>query len=182
MAETVSTEGVDTRDGPSLKMADDITTRVAEAHAHLDRADELLADVADELAVDVTDQLSEVGATGTYDLDTGEITVDLPLDLVAQRLNRTLDVPLYATVSDGQLVVRNARHHFDEEVVQTVDAKPHARELIDSLEADHDGGVPKAKVTTILESVGVDAPDEIIETLRKQGELYEPSSGRLRTT
>jgi replicative DNA helicase Mcm len=58
------------------------------------------------------------------------------------------------------------------------------RQLINDIEGEYEQGAPVDEVLERAEDVGMDRSkaEHEIEKLRRQGEVYEPSSGHLRTT
>jgi len=79
---------------------------------------------------------------------------------------------------------------FDADVVETGTSKSQRdrikslRALIEDIEDDHDQGAPTEEVMARAEEVGMERSkaEHEIEKLKKQGEVYEPSTGHLRTT
>jgi replicative DNA helicase Mcm len=79
---------------------------------------------------------------------------------------------------------------FDADVVETGRSKTqrdrvkNIRQLINDLEGEYEQGAPVDEVLERAEDVGMDRSkaEHEIEKLRRQGEVYEPSSGHLRTT
>jgi replicative DNA helicase Mcm len=79
---------------------------------------------------------------------------------------------------------------FDADVVETGRSKTqrdrvkNIRQLINDIEGEYEQGAPVEEVLERAEDVGMDRSkaEHEIEKLRRQGEVYEPSSGHLRTT
>jgi replicative DNA helicase Mcm len=79
---------------------------------------------------------------------------------------------------------------FDADVVETGRSKTqrdrvkNIRQLINDIESEYEQGAPVDEVLERAEDVGMDRSkaEHEIEKLRRQGEVYEPSSGHLRTT
>ncbi|GGL48543.1 ATP-binding protein [Halocalculus aciditolerans] len=79
---------------------------------------------------------------------------------------------------------------FDADVVETGRSKTqrdrirNVKGLISDIEDDFDEGAPVDEVLARAEEVGIDEgkAEHEIEKLKKQGEVYEPSNGHLRTT
>ncbi|GGM58146.1 replicative DNA helicase Mcm [Halarchaeum rubridurum] len=79
---------------------------------------------------------------------------------------------------------------FDADVVETGTSKSqrdrikNLRALIEDIEEDFEEGAPTEEVMARAEEVGMDRSkaEHEIEKLKKQGEVYEPSTGHLRTT
>ena len=79
---------------------------------------------------------------------------------------------------------------FDADVVETGRSKTqrdrvkNIRQLINDIEDEYEQGAPVDEVLERAEDVGMDRSkaEHEIEKLRRQGEVYEPSSGHLRTT
>jgi DNA replicative helicase MCM subunit Mcm2 (Cdc46/Mcm family) len=79
---------------------------------------------------------------------------------------------------------------FDADVVETGRSKTqrdrvkNIRQLINDIEDEYEQGAPVDEVLGRAEDVGMDRSkaEHEIEKLRRQGEVYEPSSGHLRTT
>ena len=79
---------------------------------------------------------------------------------------------------------------FDADVVETGTSKSQRdrikslKGLIESIEADHDDGAPTEEVLDQAGEIGLDRAkaEQEIESLKRKGEVYEPSIDHLRTT
>lgn len=79
---------------------------------------------------------------------------------------------------------------FDADIVETGTSKTQrerihsVKEVIQELEEEYDDGAPEEEVKTECTEAGMDSMkvDDEIEKLRRKGEVYEPSTGNLRTT
>jgi Predicted ATPase involved in replication control, Cdc46/Mcm family len=79
---------------------------------------------------------------------------------------------------------------LDADIVETGTSKTqrdriqNIKTLIEDIESEYDEGAPVDVVGERAEEAGMDASkvEHEIEKLRRQGEVYEPTSGHLRTT
>jgi rhodanese-related sulfurtransferase len=118
--------------------------------------------------------------------DDGEVTIKahLPLDEVAIRINRRLDTPFYASIEDNTLRIKDIRDEldYDEHPPANTDRSQRkmVKEVIETLEPIHEDGARIRKVIVYLRQAGVTSPEEILNQLRSQGDVYEPKAGYLR--
>jgi len=59
-----------------------------------------------------------------------------------------------------------------------------ARNIIDEVELDqsHDKGAPRGEVQDALRDLQDRDPEKLLESMRKKGEIHEPTTGHYRTT
>jgi len=105
-----------------------------------------------------------------------------------ERLERLYDNRFYAALgvepeSDDENNTDSEIPDHKNALFQATDGELKLIDLIDSLAADYRQGAPVSEVSKRAEKHGVDRTTigSEIERLRRQGDVYEPTSGHLRT-
>jgi len=156
---------------------------------HLSLVDRRLDSMADEIEENINEIVADTHVDVEYDLDTCSFEATLPVGEICDRLNSGLESPIYAKVGEnGQnLIVLDIRRevHIQEEGNSDENGKiQDVAGLIDALDSDHQDGVPLDRVVSILEREGFsrDEAENEVNALKQKGEVYEVTTGYLRTT
>lgn len=170
-------------------------------HAHLDLVDRTLDDLASELHDEIESVLEDASIEVEYDIDTGSVQAQFPVEQVVGRLNKRLDPPLFARVEERTIHIMDIRRLYDieadslavetrqvgsmweeEHVRQTYVIKDLIREIQQQQPPDQHSGVSKSVIVDCLVYAGLSREriTEAIQKLRDRGELYTSEQGYLR--
>jgi hypothetical protein len=166
--------------------------RFERIHEHLSLVDETLDSMADDIEGIIDEAVQDSSIEVQYDLDEGAFETGLPVDEVTARVTRRLDPPFYVKIEDDtKLVVCDIRNEYDLEVdaldVDAMDQKEmvsNVKRLIAEMETRFESGVPQEHVLGLLRYAGMteEKAGHRLDKLKQNGEIYEPSTDRLRTT
>ena len=171
---------------------DPLAERFERVHSHLEHVDRNLELIAEQIEREIEDVMEDFDAEISYDIDDGTIEARLPQEKVVKRLNRRLEPPFFVKLEENTIVVGDIRDEFHESIdgkflegVRTErDETRIIKEVVWHLEESYEDGAPEQQLMKILRYVGLtseEAEERLLE-LKTKGEVYEPSTGRLRTT
>jgi hypothetical protein len=160
---------------------------VGTAEEHEQRADALREEAERELADRLEEELrgATIGVDATYDVGTDafELTIRIPGlgDTIAGLFSRdvTTDVGVLQAIA-----YRGTGRRPEVSKVMKRDTESGLKKLISKIESGNPDGAPLVKVVdeARLYGFGREEAREQIETLRRKGEVYEPTPDHFRTT
>lgn len=174
-------------DKPSID-DETITEKFERVHDHLNIVDKTLDEISKEIKKIIDSELADIPININYNIDEGLIQAQIPVDGVAARVNRRLEPPFFVEVEGNSLIVNDIRNIYDGEIelngIVDQKQKMSAKRTIHSLEDVHSDGAPKEHVVKLLVYAGLSRMQAELEIdkLKQKGEVYEPSTEKLKTT
>lgn len=157
---------------------------------HLRVVDQTLSDIAEDIKADIAEEINEANIDVSYDIYSGEIEAQLPLNTVTSRLNRRLDPPFFVKEEEGKIVVLHIREEFDHldiedgDIVGDRERIKTLKSIISHIEEGHEDGAPEGRVVEFAVYLGLEKnrAQHEINKLKQKGEVYEPKQEHIRTT
>ena len=180
-----SNDGEDAPAIPVTARKIEAIVRLAEASARMRLSDTIKVEDA-ERAVDIVRScLDDIGITPEKGMFDDAVTEPAMSAETRQKLSAASELVEEATDENPSLsdVVNQANEEDKDvqEVKQALETK--VKQLISGIEEDHEEGAPIEKVVGQHAEIGLNAAsvEELIERLRRKGQVYEPKQDHLRT-
>jgi len=180
-----SNDGEDAPAIPVTARKIEAIVRLAEASARMRLSNTIEVEDA-ERAVDIVRScLHDIGITPEKGMFDDAVTETAMSAETRQKLSAASELVEEATDENPSLsdVVNQANEEDKDvqEVKQALETK--VKQLISGIEEDHEEGAPIEKVVGQHEEIGLNATsvEELIERLRRKGQVYEPKQDHLRT-
>jgi hypothetical protein len=170
-----------------------LADRFEGVHSHLEHVDRNLDLITEQIEREVEVAMDDLDPEVAYNIDAGTVEARLPHEKVVQRLNRMLEPPFFVELENHDtIVVKDIRDTLDDELDESLLAEARterdqiqlAKTVTASLEDAYEDGAPEQQVIKALQYSGLtpDGAEDLLLTLKTDGEIYEPATGRLRTT
>lgn len=160
-------------------MMDEIRTNLGEADELIAEADNRLRDVARAIE-DIVEENSTIRARG--DIVDESIRVSVNHRKTVEKLNRELPYPFYAKEEQGGITVVRLEVPVDE--IEEGRPISNVKEIVEQIDDVCEKGAPEKAVINHSAEIGFDESTvrNELEKLKQKGEVYEPSTGRVRPT